>query len=95
MRIDPSGIGQTPIAPATPTVRRGEGFEDLLRGSLGEVNSLQANAEDMIARVAAGEDIDPAIVANAVNKADLAFRTMIQIRTKLVDAFNELRQLQL
>lgn len=96
MRIEPNpSIGDRALAPPTPGVGRTASFQDVLQGSLGEVNQLQQNAESIIERVAAGEEIDSAVVANAVDKADLAFRTLIQIRNKLVDAFDELRQLNI
>jgi flagellar hook-basal body complex protein FliE len=94
MRIDGAlSVGQLAIPPA-PANGKGAGFEELLQQFLRDTNQLQLDAERTLERVAAGEDLDPAAVAAAVNKAELAFRTMIQIRNKLVQAFQELRQLQ-
>ncbi|MFO0946992.1 MAG: flagellar hook-basal body complex protein FliE [Planctomycetota bacterium] len=96
MRIDGIiGAGANPVAPPTPGVGKTSSFSDLLRDSIGETNRMQLKVEDLSTRAFSGEDLDPAIVANAVNKADIAFRTMIQVRTKLIDAFNELRNLQI
>lgn len=95
MRIDGVGIGTTPIPAATPGSGRTASFENIFRDSIRDVNRLQANVENLSLRTFAGEDVDPAVVATAINKADLAYRTLIQIRTKLIDAFNELRNLQI
>lgn len=96
MRIDGNlGALAHPIAPASAGVGKTSGFSELLRDSIGETNRMQLKVEDLSTRAFSGEDLDPAIVADAVNKADIAFRTMIQVRTKLIDAFNELRNLQI
>lgn len=96
MRIDgTTSTGATPLPSATPGQGKTANFEELLRSTLGDANHLQAKAESSIQALATGKDIDPATVVNAVNQADLAVRTMIQIRNRLVEAFNELRQLQI
>lgn len=96
MRIDPySDQAALPIAPPTPGMGKGSGFAELLQDSIGEVNRLQLDSEQLIQAAASGEDIPPAVINSAVVKADLAFRTMIQIRNKLVEAFQELRRLQI
>ena len=77
------------------TENRATNFEDLLRNSMGEANQLQLNAERSIEGLATGEITDPTSVVNAINQADLAFRTLIQIRNKLVSAYDELRQMQI
>ncbi len=93
MRIDqvsPAGIPITPANLQTPTPNQ---FSDMFLKSLGEANHAQARVENLIERAATGEDLNPAEMAAAVNKADLAFRTMVQIRNKLTQAFDELRQM--
>lgn len=96
MRINPySEQAAMPVAPPTPGLGKGSSFTELLRDALGDVNELQLNSENLIQAAASGEEIDPAVLNSAVVKADIAFRTMIQIRNKLVEAFEELRRLQI
>lgn len=96
MRVDAySALASSTVPAATPGVGKSDAFLGLLRDSITDVNQQQLQVEDLATRTFAGEDVDPSIVAAAINKSDLAFRTMIQIRTKLVDAFNELRNLQI
>jgi flagellar hook-basal body complex protein FliE len=96
MRVDAySEIASRAIPSATPGSGRSDAFLDLLRDSVSDVNRQQLRVEDLATRSFAGEDIDPSVVATAISKTDIAFRTMIQIRTKLIDAFNELRNLQI
>ena len=96
MQINPNPtVGSMPLPPATPGSGTSGTFFSLLRDSIGDVNDQQLYSENIIQRVAAGEEIPDAVVATAVNKAEIAFRTLIQIRNKLTDAFNELRELQI
>lgn len=94
MRIDSVSSTGLPITPANLPTPRTNSFGDLFRQAAGDVNHKQAVVENLIERTAAGERLNPAELASAVNKADLAFRTMIQIRNKLTEAFDELRRMQ-
>lgn len=96
MRIEPySGIGDILILPPTPGTGRAIDFQAMIRNSVGEVNRSQAEAERLMEMVASGQEVNREVVNSAVAQADLAFRTLIQIRAKLTDAFQELRQLQI
>ena len=65
-------------------------FQDVLMKSLEQVNELDRQSQSMIAGALTGEDYTQAEVFTAVKKADLAFRSMLQIRNKILDAYNEL-----
>ena len=54
---------------------------------------MQADADQAVEKLATGGDVTPAAVLTAVQKADLAFQMMIQVRNKLVDAFQEVQNL--
>ena len=70
-------------------------FKDFLLQSIQDVNSMQADADKAVEKLATGGDITPAEVLTAVQKADIAFQMMIQVRNKLVDAFTEIKNLQI
>lgn len=70
-------------------------FAKLLFNQVGEVNSMQRQADGMVHSMLTGGDVNQAEVLTAVQKADLAFRMMLQVRNKLVDAFRELQQIQI
>ena len=42
-----------------------------------------------------GEDVNIAEVMTAVQKAEMSFELMLQMRNKLVQAYNEIRQIQI
>ena len=84
--IEPAGGGR-----ACGTVS----FQDVLLKSLEQVNELDRQSQAMIAGALTGEDYTQAEVFTAVKKADLALRTMLQIRNKLIDAYNEIQNLRM
>ena len=84
-----------PRAGAAGTAEGGPSFKDFLVQSIQDVNSMQAAADKAVEKLATGGDVNPAEVLTAVQKADIAFQMMIQVRNKLVDAFTEIKNLQI
>jgi flagellar hook-basal body complex protein FliE len=79
-------------------MRAGEGadampFSEVLRDSVKKVNDLQVNADNMSNRLALGEVEDISEVSIAVEKAELALRLMVQIRDKLLDAYQQIARM--
>lgn len=71
-------------------------FEDFLLRSLDHVNQLDVSSQDAIADSLSGTgELTQAEVFMAVKKADLAFRTMLQIRNKMLEAYNEIKQMRM
>jgi flagellar hook-basal body complex protein FliE len=70
-------------------------FTDFLRDSLNEVNSMQAEADKAVQQLITGGDVNPAEVLTAVQKADMSFRLMMQIRNKLVSAYQEINNVRI
>ena len=63
-------------------------FKSFLLESIQEVNSMQQAADQAVEKLVTGGDVSPAEVLTAVQKADIAFRMMIQVRNKLVDVYD-------
>ncbi len=70
-------------------------FSKLLVKQVSDVNSLQTVADDLVHQMLTGQAVNQAEVLTAVQKADLAFRIMLQVRDKLVEAYRELQQIQI
>jgi flagellar hook-basal body complex protein FliE len=80
---------------ASPTQSSGgASFKDMLMNSLNEVNSMQQQANQAVEQMAMGEDVSTAEVLTAVQKADIAFRMMLQIRNKVVQAYQEVQNIR-
>jgi flagellar hook-basal body complex protein FliE len=66
-------------------------FSDALQKSIDEVARLQQDASQAVNDVATGQTQNVTGVMTAVQKADLAFKTLLAIRTKLMDAYDEIK----
>lgn len=88
---------------ATPATLAGEGaaqgpkewgFMETLRGAMDQAGELQANAEQKVSAVLAGNGMDVHSAMIAVEKADLSFQLMMQVRNKIVAAYQEISRMQ-
>jgi flagellar hook-basal body complex protein FliE len=70
-------------------------FKDTLNGFLSDVNSMQVKADESINRMAAGEITDVHQVMTAVEEANTAFNMMMEIRNKVMDAYQEVERMRL
>lgn len=104
----PAGLSGIPLPPSPGVVgssnaassaatngAQGSSFAEYMMKSLDEVNSMQAEANSAIENMATGGDVNPAEVLTAVQKADLAFRLTMQIRNKLVAAYQEVQNIRI
>jgi len=64
-------------------------FKDVLFDFVGDVNSLQNNANESINKLATGEIKDVHQVMMAMQEANLSFEFMMQTRNKLLAAYKE------
>lgn len=97
-----SGVS-APVSPRSPNAPRGDdgaapaggpSFKDVLMENIQQVNRLQRDAEMAIEDIHAGRRNDVEQVLIAKQKADLAFQTLLQVRNKLVAAYEEIKQMR-
>ena len=72
----------------------GPSFNQVLKGAIAEVNQLQADADRTMADLQLGKDVDIHDAMIALNKMDTSFKLMMEVRNKLLTAFNELMRVQ-
>jgi flagellar hook-basal body complex protein FliE len=72
----------------------GPSFKDYLLKSIEDVNSMQQAADKAVEGLATGDDVNPAEVLSAVQKADLAFMMLLQIRNKIVQAYQDVQNVR-
>jgi flagellar hook-basal body complex protein FliE len=82
-------------AQATPATADGPSFKNFLLDSIQQVNSMQQQADRSVEGLFTGQDVNPAEVLTAVQKADLAFRMMMQVRNKLVQVYQEVKDIRI
>lgn len=69
-------------------------FKDVLKQQLTEVNELQRDAKEAVEDLAAGRRDDVESVIIATEKADVAFKMLLQVRNKVMDAYEEVKQIR-
>ncbi len=89
-----TGVGGTPgLQPAVRAGQTGAGgtrFGDALRQALGEVNQLQVSADQAAQAFSLGQTRDVASTLITIEKANIGFQLALQIRNKLVEAYQEI-----
>jgi flagellar hook-basal body complex protein FliE len=94
IRIDGLGpVRYTPIGKPAPTGSPGPDFKESLKSALQQVNDLQLHAGDQVNRLVAGEQVDLHEVMISSEEAAIAFELMLEIRNKLVEAYQELQRM--
>jgi len=92
--------GMTSLQPATggaaagTSGATGSSFADVLKKSIDEVSRLQQDASSAVDALATGKTDNVSGVMTAVEKSDLAFKTLLAIRSKLMDAYDEIKSIQ-
>jgi len=76
------------------TEKPGGAFGDVLKDAISTVNDLQKQSDQSIQNLISGENKDIHSTLIAVQKADLSFQTMMQVRNKIVAAYQEIMRMQ-
>ncbi len=72
----------------------GESFADLLANAIDEANRLQKESDDQIGKLLAGKEADLHTVLIAMQKAQISFQLLMQVRNKIVEAYQEISRMQ-
>jgi len=83
--IQPSGASASPAG----------AFQSVLSDAIGRVNQFQQNSQSSIDKFLSGEDEEVHKVALATQQAELSFDLFMQIRNKVVSAYQEVMRMQM
>ena len=70
------------------------GLPGNLHGAVDQVNQLQGAADAQVGAFLEGNGMDVHSALIAVEKADLSFQLMMQVRNKIVAAYQEISRMQ-
>lgn len=71
---------------------KSRGFADMVKDAIGRVNSLENQADQSVEKAAVGEvGVHDAMIA--LQKADLSLRLLLQVRSKVLDAYKEVMRM--
>lgn len=72
----------------------GGSFSDVLKNAVDTVNTLHDNAASQVSNLIQGGGTDMNDVMVAVEKADVSFQLMMQVRNKIVSAYQDIEKMQ-
>lgn len=94
-------LSPTPYASLSPSTlspghelksKRGTSFQDVFSGFLNEVNTLQHQADSQVQKLASGEVENLHDVTITMDEAKKSFELMLEVRNKLLEAFEKLQR---
>ncbi len=92
-------ISSIPLIPtpdstsATGSTNGGDAFRSLLQQSVDRVSQLQNDSDAAVDKFLGGEQEDPHTMIMAVQRAGLAFDMFVQVRNKVVSAYQEVMKM--
>jgi len=91
-----SEIKQIPLSqPAgVAGAEAGKSFADTLKESVANVNALQKQADVKAQELATGKTDNIQDVMVSAEKADIALRLMVNVRNKIIDAYQDIMKMQ-
>jgi len=82
-------------APAAAPTAGGTDFAEVLKNSIDKVNSTQSQANGMAEKLAAGDTTQNLHeVMIALQTASVSFQEMVQVRNRLVSAYQDMMNMQ-
>ena len=88
-------VGLPSIDPPSQSKGAPGAFQSALQDAIGRVEQFQQNAQTSIDRFLSGEDEEVHKVALATEQAQLSFDLFLQMRNKVVSAYQEVMRMQM
>lgn len=89
----PSGVGSA-LSNLGSGGDSGGGFGDVLKNAINQVSNLEGSAQQQVGTLLQGGNADMSKVMISVEKADVAFQLMMQVRNKIVSAYQDIEKMQ-
>jgi flagellar hook-basal body complex protein FliE len=69
-----------------------KGFDKVMKEAINTISQIQEDTDRAVNEIASGKDVTQAIIA--MEKADMSFQLMVEIRNKLLSAYDEVMRMQ-
>jgi len=86
--------GLEPLQPLAQAGKPGE-FQSVLEGTIQKLESVNNDAADAVQKFLAGENEELHTTALAAEKAEITFDLGLQVRNKVVSAYQEIMRMQM
>ena len=91
--LPPSSVA--PLEPLSAGKASGSGFQSVLSDAIGRVEAFQQNSKTVIDKFLSGEGEEVHKVALATQQAEISFDLFLQVRNKVVQAYQEVMRMQM
>ncbi|MDF0725191.1 flagellar hook-basal body complex protein FliE [Cytobacillus sp. S13-E01] len=71
-----------------------QAFSGMLKDAINSVNDAQLKSDEMTVKLAKGENVDLHEVMIAAEKASVTLQTTLEIRNKVIEAYQEVMRMQ-
>lgn len=85
----------SPQKPAQPSETQGKNFTEILKTSISEVDRLQHETDGAIQALVSGKEKNVHEVMVAMEKASLSLELLVQVRNKVIAAYDEIKRMQI
>ena len=92
MNISGLGRSQGILQGSFEKIDSEKGFDKVMKEAITTISQIQEDADKAVNELASGKDVTQAIVA--MEKADMSFQLMVEVRNKLLSAYEEMMRMQ-
>ena len=99
LQLQPAGLGPGQLDGALATPQEGpaaaaSSFGSMLQDAVSHLDALQKTADANVTRLATGQPVDLHEVMISMEQSNLGLQLAMQVRNKLVEAYQEISRLQ-
>lgn len=73
---------------------QGPGFNEVLKNAIKEVSGLEKDADDAVQELVSGGETNIHEAMIALQKADISFKVLMEVRDKILSAYKEVMRMQ-
>jgi flagellar hook-basal body complex protein FliE len=88
-------IRDTSTIISQPATGNGQGFKDIFQGLITNVEETEAVTKEDAYKISIGQTDDLHNMMINAAKADIALQTMVQLRNKVLEAYNEIMRINI
>lgn len=93
MRIAGIGGAGNPTPVKNPDKNAAGGFDNILKDAVGKISQVQKDAETAVRELSSGGDVTSAVLS--MEKADMTFQLMVEVRNRLLTAYEEIMRMSI
>jgi flagellar hook-basal body complex protein FliE len=86
-----NGAAGAALPQATGAAKPAEGFDNAMNEALAKISQVQTDADQAVQQLSSGSATEAII---SMEKADMNFQLMIEVRNKLISAYQEVMRMQ-